>query len=368
MVSPIQQAIQSLESLLSGKEDVVDAAESALASLRAAQEGDLPPPDFWLDNGATPCWYENSVRLALAVAGGGVPQIDYKALIAAAYATNKKWAQGTNGCIAFKYGAEWFRDQMLASSPQPEAEPSEAEQVCLEAYQVVGSLLSDLGAFETDEAEKILDNLCAMKRLHKDVLPWPSFAKPEAAPAVAQVPKEWRALLSEIVAEVDDFERRLGKLPVTWPDRARAALAAAPEVPAQADPTDPGYDVEVLREHVRHLERRVRQLSQAAPSAGEVERETFETQMLADGYSLDFLILDGGREYAYMETQWAWRGWRAALATQPPAVQGEPLTDRIPCQCFDERSRNLCLNKQRCYQVFGLAADGIHSRGEGEAP
>ena len=29
---------------------------------------------------------------------------------------------------------------------------------------------------------------------------------------------------------------------------------------AQADPTDPGYEVEVLREHVRHLERRVREL------------------------------------------------------------------------------------------------------------
>lgn len=36
--------------------------------------------------------------------------------------------------------------------------------------------------------------------------------------------------------------------------------------PAEAhDPTDPGRDVEVLREHVRHLERRVRELSQAQP-------------------------------------------------------------------------------------------------------
>ena len=40
--------------------------------------------------------------------------------------------------------------------------------------------------------------------------------------------------------------------------RAQAALRAA--LAQQKDPTDPGNDVDVLREHVRHLERRVRQL------------------------------------------------------------------------------------------------------------
>ena len=41
----------------------------------------------------------------------------------------------------------------------------------------------------------------------------------------------------------------------------RAALAQ------QVEPTDPGHDVDVLREHVRHLERRVRELhaQQAEP-------------------------------------------------------------------------------------------------------
>lgn len=52
---------------------------------------------------------------------------------------------------------------------------TEAEEVCGEAYQVVGSLLSDLGIFETDHAKKILDNLSQAKMVHKDVLPWPSF-------------------------------------------------------------------------------------------------------------------------------------------------------------------------------------------------
>jgi hypothetical protein len=56
--------------------------------------------------------------------------------------------------------------------PRP---PREAELVCYETYQVVGSLLSDLGVFETDEAQRILDNLSQARLVHKNVLPWPSF-------------------------------------------------------------------------------------------------------------------------------------------------------------------------------------------------
>lgn len=51
----------------------------------------------------------------------------------------------------------------------------ELEKVCAEAYQVVGSLLSDLGKFDTPQAEKILDNLSEARMVHDDVLPWPSF-------------------------------------------------------------------------------------------------------------------------------------------------------------------------------------------------
>ena len=36
---------------------------------------------------------------------------------------------------------------------------SDAEQVCYEAYQVVGSMLDDLGQFNTEQARKVLDNL-----------------------------------------------------------------------------------------------------------------------------------------------------------------------------------------------------------------
>ena len=51
----------------------------------------------------------------------------------------------------------------------------EAAEVCGEAYQVVGSLLDDLGVFNTPEAEKVLDNLSQHRMVHADVLPWPSF-------------------------------------------------------------------------------------------------------------------------------------------------------------------------------------------------
>lgn len=45
----------------------------------------------------------------------GVPEIDYTALIHAAWGKHK-YAQGTGGCIAFKHGAEWFRYIALAAA------------------------------------------------------------------------------------------------------------------------------------------------------------------------------------------------------------------------------------------------------------
>ena len=48
-------------------------------------------------------------------------------------------------------------------------------------------------------------------------------------------------------------------------DELRAALEQPEPEPVAADPTDPGYDVTVLREQVRHLERRIRQLAQPEP-------------------------------------------------------------------------------------------------------
>lgn len=51
----------------------------------------------------------------------------------------------------------------------------ELKDVCAEAYQVVGSLASDLGVFNHSKVQKVLDNLSLEKLSHHDVLPWPSF-------------------------------------------------------------------------------------------------------------------------------------------------------------------------------------------------
>lgn len=44
--------------------------------------------------------------------------IDYTALIEAASNVNKKWVPGSTACIAFKHGAEWFRDTHLTKCSQ----------------------------------------------------------------------------------------------------------------------------------------------------------------------------------------------------------------------------------------------------------
>jgi len=59
----------------------------------------LPPPEV-------PASQEQPSR--------GVPEIDYQALIHAAWGSHK-YAQGTRGCVAFKHGAEWFRGLLTAT-------------------------------------------------------------------------------------------------------------------------------------------------------------------------------------------------------------------------------------------------------------
>lgn len=54
----------------------------------------------------------------------GAPEINYPALIEAAFAKNRKWTQGTTGCIAFARGAEWFREQATAATPAPAPAPA----------------------------------------------------------------------------------------------------------------------------------------------------------------------------------------------------------------------------------------------------
>jgi hypothetical protein len=88
----------------------------------------------------------------------------------------------------------------LATQPQApqggEAEIDELKTICAETYQVVGSLASDLGIFgSSEQLAKVLDNLSQQKRVHADVLPWPSFEGP------------WRSLTDA------DRERAFNSLP-----------------------------------------------------------------------------------------------------------------------------------------------------------
>ena len=76
----------------------------------------------------------------------------------------------------------------------------------------------------------------------------------------------------------DDYTER------GWKEHSAAitALRAALAEPL-ADPTDPGHDVDVLREHVRHLERRVRELAQPQRKPLTSERDV-QNAIYVDGY------------------------------------------------------------------------------------
>lgn len=65
----------------------------------------------------------------------------------------------------------WGLQKLLGSG-----RATQAELVCWEAYNVVGSLLIDLNKHDTPEAERILDNLSQARKVHDNVLPWPSYS------------------------------------------------------------------------------------------------------------------------------------------------------------------------------------------------
>ena len=71
-----------------------------------------------------------------------------------------------------------------------------------------------------------------------------------------------RLAAQQVLEAWDGGDTEWFKQAYTVMESLRAALAQ------QDDPTDPGHDVDVLREHVRHLERRVRELhaQQAEPA------------------------------------------------------------------------------------------------------
>jgi hypothetical protein len=123
-----------------------------------------------------------------------------------------------------------------ASTEQETPPQTEAQSVCWEAYQVVGSLLMDLGQFGTERADNILDNLSEARMVHDDVLPWPSFSNPTIDELRAQrdaLVEAADALLSNEEHAVSGGMRKYQKGSPTWQlwedlrTAARAALTRA---------------------------------------------------------------------------------------------------------------------------------------------
>jgi hypothetical protein len=112
----------------------------------------------------------------------------------------------------------------------PSTDVNELQRICSEAYQVVGSLLSDLGKFDTPEAEKILDNLSQQRLVHDDVLPWPSYGVDEELDA-AGVPKLPLTLLEQqaiaALNMIKAWRDMGGDGNVPFPDQARQNMEAA---------------------------------------------------------------------------------------------------------------------------------------------
>lgn len=102
------------------------------------------------------------------------------------------------------------------------------------------------------------------------------------------------------------------------------------------DPTDPGQDVEVLREHVRHLERRVRQLSTTASEGNRMTTSnTGHGDVLPDG-----LIDDLSREMVKggQSVNWLCRKLESAiLAALSSASSGAGVLPPLPEAANDAR-------------------------------
>lgn len=66
-----------------------------------------------------------------------------------------------------------------------------AEAACYQAYQAVGVMLSDLGLFDTERGQNLLDNLSQARVVH-EVLPWESASPPpSAAEGIVAVHKDF---------------------------------------------------------------------------------------------------------------------------------------------------------------------------------
>ena len=125
-------------------------------------------------------------------------------------------------------------------------------------------------------------------------------------------------------------------------DGAVAALRAA--LAQQKDLTDPGNDVDVLREHVRHLERRVRELhaQQAEPVAGVVLNE--------EGRAA---LVEHGREEWHCVSRNARRLYAAPPQRKPQTLDEALTLPRAMAQAYETGYKaGVAHERERCLRLI----------------
>lgn len=120
------------------------------------QQYGLPSGD--IDNGKPRAKMRDAIRtvLALAAPEPAVPSIDYMALIDAALVRHK-YAQGTRACVAFKHGAEWFREQALTAAPAQPAVPEDVERVNQQMLEALEDALHALPTWHRTKVNAAID-------------------------------------------------------------------------------------------------------------------------------------------------------------------------------------------------------------------
>lgn len=143
------------------------------------------------------------------------------------------------------------------------------------------------------------------------------------------------------------------------------SILAAPTSPATVDPTDPGHEVEVLREHVRHLERRVRQLAIPAAQAQPVAWMRPDTEEVAtDARKRMWLSSGGGYEsIARRFTKPLYDAAPEALAPEVAPTQPAQADERATFEAWAEsqgyatlKANGAYLDRGACHAWFGWRA------------
>ena len=122
------------------------------------------------------------------------------------------WTEANDGHWMLYSDVAALQAQLAAS----EARVQELTAVCAEAYQVIGSLAHDVGAFATPEVVKALDNTSAagngLPIPHDSVLPFPAYLQlatlTEAVKGLPMVDGQIQYCTDALLGEVRLTDRR----------------------------------------------------------------------------------------------------------------------------------------------------------------